>query len=212
MAHSTCSVDGCERRHKSRGLCNVHYMEAYRLAELPPRTQPVQGCSIEDCDRKHVARGLCNRHYMRWRANATAVPTATRRIFSIPAVDGMKECTSCQRVLPVDAFYRSRYSDGYRAECKKCQADRHLMRTYGLTRAEHDARAEAQGGACAICGIVPEGMLVTDHCHDSNNVRELLCDACNSALGFLGDDPDRALSAVAYLRKWAHLKEAPRGA
>lgn len=63
-----CSVDGCGKPHKSKGLCNAHYLDRYRAGRSAwPR------CSVEGCD--HQARSArspyCEMHYGRLRRNGT---------------------------------------------------------------------------------------------------------------------------------------------
>lgn len=79
-----------------------------------------------------------------------------------------------------------------------------MMRAYGLTMADFDALLAKQDGVCAICRGVPNGpgkRFHVDHCHKSSKVRGLLCGKCNTAIGLLNDDPERAESAAAYLRR-----------
>jgi hypothetical protein len=71
--------------------------------------------------------------------------------------------------------------------------------SYGITVAEIEAMAVAQGGACAICGIVEVRSLCVDHDHETGRVRGLLCHKCNLALGLLCDDAALALRAASYL-------------
>src|SRR5690606_10858604 len=70
---SPCSVPGCDRPVKARGLCNGHYQRWLKegdvladvpLGELKTRREPAQ-CSVPGCDRPVRARGLCNGHYQR---------------------------------------------------------------------------------------------------------------------------------------------------
>lgn len=58
-----------------------------------------------------------------------------------------------------------------------------------------------QDSGCAICGGPPVGKehLSVDHCHETGEVRGLLCDNCNLAIGLLQDDPNIVTSARAYL-------------
>jgi hypothetical protein len=58
----------------------------------------------------------------------------------------------------------------------------------------------AQKGACAICYRLPtDELLHIDHCHDSKQVRGLLCRACNTAIGMLGHDRAILARAIVYL-------------
>lgn len=73
------------------------------------------------------------------------------------------------------------------------------LRKYGLSIADFDAMVERQGGVCAICrGDDPRG-LVIDHCHDTGQVRGLLCNRCNTGIGMLRDNAAVVASAGHYL-------------
>ena len=85
------------------------------------------------------------------------------------------------------------------------------LKKFGLSIEEYNARLEAQGGVCAICGDPPNGRrLGVDHDHAccpnqgscGKCVRELLCMGCNTAIGLLREDPERAMAAARYLGKW----------
>lgn len=84
------------------------------------------------------------------------------------------------------------------------QRRHHLSRSYGLTMAEFEQMRKSQEGRCAICRSLPDyprGVLVVDHCHLRNRIRQLLCNNCNTAIGLLRDDPITAVQLVAYLLK-----------
>jgi hypothetical protein len=61
-----------------------------------------------------------------------------------------------------------------------------LLKRFGLTLEDYNRMLEEQGGRCAICGREPNGQqLSVDHDHETNEVRGLLCQPCNLALGHL---------------------------
>lgn len=64
-----CSVDGCERPTKARGLCDPHYKRWWR-ENLAKR------CSIEGCEDPVSAHGLCGAHDNRRRRYGDPLATA----------------------------------------------------------------------------------------------------------------------------------------
>lgn len=76
------------------------------------------------------------------------------------------------------------------------------LNKYGISKAQWEEMAKAQGYSCAICGErPPKRKLAIDHCHRSGKVRGLLCSNCNSALGLLRDSYQIAASAAKYLKR-----------
>lgn len=89
-------------------------------------------------------------------------------------------------------------------EYRERKNDERILREYGIDRNEYDRLLLEQGGVCAICGGDRNGpgkRFHIDHCHNSSKVRGLLCGKCNTAVGLLDDDPDRAEALARYLRK-----------
>lgn len=74
---------------------------------------------------------------------------------------------------------------------------------YGITAEEYRSHLIGQAGRCLVCLRVPEGPLAVDHDHATGRVRGLLCRNCNSAIGFLRDDPRLMHSAAAYIERSA---------
>ncbi len=85
---------------------------------------------------------------------------------------------------------------------------------YGLTEEGFLQLFSEQDGKCAVCGLEfttkynpdadnrtlsKEGKPHIDHCHDSGDVRGLLCSNCNVGLGNFKDDLQRLQSAIQYL-------------
>lgn len=50
-----CTIAGCGKALKSRGLCNNHYAQQWRKAQTK--------CKLETCTNSSVSRGLCDNHY-----------------------------------------------------------------------------------------------------------------------------------------------------
>src|SRR5437764_1503494 len=79
-----------------------------------------------------------------------------------------------------------------------------------LTEDEYEAMLEAQGGVCAICKEKPKGSrLSVDHVHGTDQVRGLLCNLCNPALGLFKDNPDRLKRAIEYLERGGSRSAGP---
>lgn len=85
-----------------------------------------------------------------------------------------------------------------------------LKRVYGITPEDYNRILEDQGAKCALCGTEDPGSIgnadairkvfAVDHCHDSGDIRGLLCHRCNTGLGLFLDNPDALLKAAEYVR------------
>lgn len=111
-----------------------------------------------------------------------------------------KECTRerAARWYAENKDRASRSQAQWHARNRERQAHYKRRRQYGITDAEYKRMREEQGDRCAICG--KDRPLVVDHCHDTGKVRGLLCNKCNSAIGYLGDDPTVIERAATYVR------------
>jgi recombination endonuclease VII len=67
---------------------------------------------------------------------------------------------------------------------------------------------DKQGNRCAICGepSSPKSALCVDHCHDSGDIRGLLCKTCNLGLGSFKDRIVLLQAAVEYLMRKPAIK------
>ena len=139
----------------------------------------------------------------------------------------MKRCCKCKIEKPPGDYYSNpATTDGLGTKCKECcRADSrayhhermknpeyrkkrsdemylaHILHKMGISRVQYQAMVERQGGRCAICDQVPPERLRVDHDHATGAVRELLCRACNSGIGWLQDDIGCLESAIRYLRR-----------
>lgn len=138
-----------------------------------------------------------------------------------------KVCRQCTLTKPVIEF-RLRKKKGrqphYETYCKVCEAlnnkkwmqdnkeerkvvdfARNLKRKFGLTVGQYDSMLLAQDNKCAICPAqrsLSGKALAVDHCHTTLEIRGLLCNECNTAIGLLKDNIDILNSAIQYLTKF----------
>ena len=111
----------------------------------------------------------------------------------------MKPCSKCKKVKFTGSFHkRTSSKDGRQSWCKECvlehhrspgpakSKDRNLRRNYGITLHDYEAMFVQQSGCCRICEQ-RMGLTHVDHCHESGEVRGLLCPPCNKGIGFLKD-------------------------
>ena len=64
----TCTFEGCEKPHRSKGLCAVHYTMKRRNKELMPinkriKKDPNKLCLIYGCIKASKVKDLCISHY-----------------------------------------------------------------------------------------------------------------------------------------------------
>lgn len=137
-----------------------------------------------------------------------------------------RACKSCRQVKPVAEYAREPEGrDGLKARCRQClnaeskawraskpqhASNYHRQVRYGLTPEQYDAMLKAQNGKCAMCGRI-FGELEkphVDHSHETGQVRSLLHNSCNIALGLLGEDVDRFAAAIRYITKYNSLQDS----
>lgn len=130
-------------------------------------------------------------------------------------------CSRCVRTLPPESFEGIPGKTPVRHVCKQCRYEdtkasrkrngrREFLKNYDISSEEYDAWIERQNGKCAICGIDPTGQrqgFCIDHSHDlpkkdRRSWRGLLCTRCNTAIGFMRDDPDQLRAAAKYLESY----------
>jgi len=126
----------------------------------------------------------------------------------------MKTCSKCKTEKPFQGFSKSKNEAcGYHSHCKMCNKEyrdankelfrnSHLKSKYGIDLVEYNQMFAKQDGRCAICGRHQSEFkhsLAVDHCHETGEVRGLLCSTCNRGIGYLQDDASVVLRAASYL-------------
>jgi len=86
--------------------------------------------------------------------------------------------------------------------------DRTLDVLYGITQLDYERIYSMQGGKCAICGKEETARackssrpkrLSVDHNHKTGEIRGLLCNRCNTAIGHLQENPVTLINAANYI-------------
>tara|TARA_R110000737_G_scaffold64473_5_gene92197 strand:+ start:1625 stop:2062 length:438 start_codon:yes stop_codon:yes gene_type:complete len=136
----------------------------------------------------------------------------------------MQTCTKCHQEKEYSEFYWRSDNKSYRSACKSCQnkksserwktdedfrkrgykrsREHQLKARYGITESDYLTLIEKAGGCCQICGTDKcdtGNKLSVDHCHETGDVRGILCRACNTGIGHLKDSPDLLREAIRYL-------------
>lgn len=76
-----------------------------------------------------------------------------------------------------------------------------LWQEYHIVPEIYELILEDQNGVCAICSNPPNGKrLCVDHNHDTDEIRGLLCDKCNQAIGLFRDNPEYMILAAEYIQ------------
>jgi hypothetical protein len=74
---------------------------------------------------------------------------------------------------------------------------------YGVSAEDYDTMLEEQDNKCKICFVsfttLSSQQIHVDHCHTTNQVRGLLCNLCNTGLGFFKDNTETLANAIVYL-------------
>lgn len=78
---------------------------------------------------------------------------------------------------------------------------------YGMTKEKYHELLEEQNNGCRICGATEakhrsSNNLLVDHCHVTGKYRGLLCNRCNTSLGFVNDDIELLEKMVNYLKEY----------
>jgi hypothetical protein len=150
-----------------------------------------------------------------------------RKAWAGKKIPGKKLCPTCKEVKSAEDFgYRRKGRNFLNSHCRSCSrgysarwaknnpemARAKALRSslyvnHSLRQKEYDEILRAQGGCCGICRFDPSlapkpganQRLHVDHCHKTGEIRGLLCNACNTALGYLRDSPALARRCAEYL-------------
>jgi hypothetical protein len=118
-------------------------------------------------------------------------------------IPNLKRCSGCKIERSGLDFSKSNGTkDGLQVYCKKCKAAEKRYLRYGVTEEWCKMTLLAQGGACALCGVMPapgDRALDLDHKH-GGGPRGFLHNKCNFGIGLFRDDVGIVRKAMEYLK------------
>lgn len=136
-----------------------------------------------------------------------------------------KSCCICKQSKIIDDYYTDKHN-GHQSVCKLCSKKRgkkrdstyrqkhdseilykRLLRNYNITPEQHKQMFISQNGMCAICDKVFANRrdICVDHNHTTGQVRQLLCNKCNTMIGWANEDIHILSKAIQYLNKWNNV-------
>jgi hypothetical protein len=218
-----CSVFHCNHPSVAKDLCATHYKRLKRHGDLE-QTRPNDWGAREKHPAYKAWCGLRRYHHNdmppHWRDDfwsfvkeVPAKPDGEAKAFrpnkqSPWASDNFywREPVLDRKMREYKREYQRVWSQRARQTNKSYFKNADLKRTYGIDLSWYEAQHAKQDGKCAIC-CEPETAhirgktlsLAVDHCHDTGEIRGLLCRACNNAIGALKHDQKLLRKAIDYL-------------
>ena len=126
-----------------------------------------------------------------------------------------KICNICHCLKPIEHFSRNQtnlHGILRRPSCKKCRTDidKRSPRTKQVKEMEKSKPTIGTPFRCPICtkrsivGITAK--IVADHDHHTGNIRDFICDSCNTGLGRFKNGENYLMNAVNYIKERDTLK------
>lgn len=96
-----CSVEGCEKSSRTRGVCIGHYAQFKKHGKI---VRPILGvfekriCTVDGCTRERSTKLYCNAHYLQMKTygRITSVETLHRNKWKVCVVDGCADSSYCK--------------------------------------------------------------------------------------------------------------------
>ena len=131
-----------------------------------------------------------------------------------------KVCNRCHCLLPVGQFSKNQtnlHGRVRRPTCLKCRTDidKRAPKSSQARRMEKNRPQKGEPFKCPICqkrsivGITAK--VVADHDHHTGNIRDFICDSCNTGLGRFKNGEDILGNAISYLRERDSLGTSEEG-
>ena len=121
-----------------------------------------------------------------------------------------KICNVCHRLLPRKSFARNQnnvHGIVRRPSCRRCRTDIDKQPPKSAQAKQMERKRPREGSTfkCPICqkrsiaGITAK--IVADHDHHTGNIRDFICDSCNTGLGRFKNGENLLKNAISYLHE-----------
>ena len=121
-----------------------------------------------------------------------------------------KICNICHCLLPVDQFAPNQnnlHGVLRRPSCRQCRTDidKRAPKSQQAKRFEKNKPVKGSPFKCPICqkrsivGVTAK--VVADHNHHTGDIRDFICDSCNTGLGRFKNGKDCLKDAISYIRE-----------
>jgi hypothetical protein len=126
-----------------------------------------------------------------------------------------KICNVCHCLKPVEQFDKNQNNlkgAVRRPSCRKCRTtiDKRAPRTMQARNMEKKKPVIGTFFSCPICrkrsivGVTAK--IVADHDHHTGNIRDYICDSCNTGLGRFKNGENYLMNAINYIKEKDTLK------
>lgn len=143
-------------------------------------------CTFEGCGRPYITKNLCHSHYTQLQSGKELTELRDWRKYS-----------KGEHICALPKCHKAAISTGL------CVNHKDLQAKYGVTPEELvDIWTDA---VCSNPGCGTTTRLHMDHDHTTGEFRALLCNGCNTALGFLKENPERISGLRAYIERFQKI-------
>lgn len=184
---ATCWVSDCPRRVDSKGLCNYHARQARGGRIEVPAELGIKlnaNCSFDGCTRPYISKGLCHSHYSQLQSGR-----------KLSELRDWGKYTKGEHICSLPHCRRVAVSTGL------CENHKAMQLQYKISvERMNEIWTDPQ---CSNPGCTETKRLHMDHDHITGEFRALLCGSCNTALGFLKEDPSRISGLREYIERFS---------
>lgn len=147
-----------------------------------------------------------------------SVPKSDTRVIDVTKTGDKYEskiCNVCHCLKPIAQFDKNQnnlHGSVRRPSCRRCRTtiDKRAPKTKQAKEMEKKKPKNGEPFVCPICrkrsivGITAK--IVADHDHHTGNIRDYICDSCNTGLGRFKNGENYLLNALNYIKEKDTLK------